>query len=347
MIDVVAKSAERTTSARLSPARRFLIAIGGVVLLLAIGTAGYILIERMSFLDALYMSVITLSTVGFKEVQPLGSAGKIFTICLIISGVGTAFYLLAAAAEVLIEGQLREFLGASAMQRKIHQLEGQVIVCGFGRFGRVVTEELLRHDVPVVVIDPDPALEIDLARIGALHLTASALEDEVLEDAAIRSARAIVAATGSDADNVYITLSAREKNPTIRIHARGESESGLRRLRLAGADQVVSAYQRGGLRVASTIIRPAVVDFLELAQPGRGDEIDLEEIRVEQHGPAADKTIEAIERNNRKVRIVALKRGDEPISIIPEPATVVRPGDHLVAIGDRASLRRLAETAGG
>jgi len=329
---------------KLSPARRFLLAIGGLALLVAIGTAGYVTIEGMSPLDALYMSVITLSTVGFGEVKPLDANGKIFTICLIVTGVGTAFYLLAVAAELVIEGQLREFLGTSAMQRKIHQLEGHVIVCGFGRFGRVVTEELLRHSVPVVVIDPNPGLEAELTRIGVLHLTASALEDEILEEAGIRSARAIVAATGSDSDNVYIALSTREKNPGIKIHARGESDAGMRRLRSAGADQVVSAYQRGGMRIASTILRPAVIDFLELAQPGRGDEVDLEEIRVDERSRAAGRTIEALERDNTKLRVIALKRGDEPISIIPQPATVVRAGDHLVAIGDRASLTRLAET---
>ena len=328
---------------KLTPTRRFMIAVAGIVLLLAAGTVGFVAIEKMSFLDALYMSVITISTVGFQEVKPLDPSGKIFTMILIVTGVGTAFYLLAVAAELLIEGQLREFIGTTTMQRKIHQLEGHVVVCGFGRFGRVVTEELLRHDVPVVVIDPDATLETELTKIGALHVTASALDDAVLEEAGIRAARAIVVVTGSDADNVYITLSAREKNPPIKIHARGETEAGLRRLRLAGADQVVSAYQRGGMRVAATILRPAVVDFLELATPGHGDEIDLEEIEVETRSHVVGKSIGAIENETAKLRIVALKRGDDPISIIPRAETVVAPGDHLVAIGDRASLKRLAE----
>lgn len=328
---------------KLSPARRFLLAIAGLVLLIGIGTVGYMLIEDMSFLDALFMAVITLSTVGYQEVTPLGPQGKVFTILLIISGVGTAFYLLAVAAELLLEGQLKEFLGSSAMQRKIHQLEGHVIVCGFGRFGRVVTEELARHKVSVVVIDPNPLLEKELERTDLLHMTASALEDNILDDAGILSARALVAVTGSDADNVYITLSAREKNPALRIHARGETESGLRRLRLAGADQVVSAYQRGGMRIAATILRPAVVDFLELATPGRGDEVDLEEIEVESRSHAVGKTIEAIERGTSKLRIVALKRGSDPIAIIPAPETIVEAGDHLVAIGGRDNLKHLAE----
>jgi voltage-gated potassium channel len=325
----------------MSPGRRFLFAIAGIVAISAVGTIGYMLIERMSLIDALYMTMTTITTVGRDPM--LDKSGRIFTVFLIVIGVGTAFYLLAVMAELLIEGRLREYLGATTMQRKIHQLEGHVIICGFGRFGRAVTEELLRHKVPAVVIDPNAALEPELARLGVLHLCASALEDEILDEAGIRTARAIVVATGSDADNVYITLSARERNPKLRIHARGESEQGLRRLELAGADQVVSAYQRGGMRVAATILRPAVVDFLELATPGRGDEIDLEEIRVDNGSHLVGKLIGAVERETQKLRIVALKRGAEPISIIPDPGNVIQGGDHLVVIGNRESLRRLSE----
>ncbi len=325
----------------MSPGRRFIFAVAGIVAITALGTLAYMLIERMALIDALYMTVATITTVGRDP--SLDVRGRIFTTGLTIIGVGTAFYLLAVVAELLIEGRLREHLGATTMQRRIHQLESHVIICGFGRFGRAVAEELLRHRVPMVVIDPNPALDPELVRLGILHLRASALEDEVLEEAGVRSARAIVVATGSDADNVYITLSAREKNPAVRIHARGESEPGLRRLELAGADQVVSAYQRGGMRVAATILRPAVVDFLELATPGRGDEIDLEEIKVETGSHLIGKAIGAIERETQKLRIVALKRGVEPISIIPDPETMIQGGDHLVVIGNRTSLRRLAE----
>lgn len=330
-------------AAPLTPARRFLLAVAGVILLIGAGTLGYILIERMSLIDALYMTVITLSTVGFGEVKPLSSAGRVFTMVLIVTGVGTLFYLLATAVEIIVEGRLRDYLGATAMHRKIHNLQGHVIICGFGRFGRVVAEELLRNQVPMVVIDADPEKEEALSKLGVLHLLGDAMHDDVLEDAGIREARAIVVATASDADNVYITLSAREKNPSIAIHARGESEPGMRRLRLAGANQVISAYQRGGSVVASTILRPSVVDFLELSMPGRGDEVDLEQIQISPASPMAGKTIEAVEREARKLRIVALKRGEDPIGLIPDPATEVRPGDLLVAIGDRSSLRRLAE----
>lgn len=269
----------------MSPTRRFALAVSLVALMTVIGAAGYILIEHMSVLDAFYMSVITISTVGFQEVKPLSPAGRLFTIGLIVTGVGSAIYLFTVIGELVVEGRLREFLGKNAMNRKIHNLQEHVIVCGYGRFGRAVVEELIRNTVPMVVIEIDPARQIDLEAVGALHVLGSALEDSVLDDAGIRTARAIIVATGSDADNVYITLSAREKNPKILIYARGDSDAGLRRLKLAGADQVVAAYQWAGMRIAASILRPSVVDFLQLSVPGRESEVDLEEIRISRESP--------------------------------------------------------------
>ncbi len=236
----------------MTPTRRFALAVSLVALMTVIGATGYILIEHMSVLDAFYMSVITISTVGFQEVKPLSPAGRLFTIGLIVTGVGSAIYLFTVIGELVVEGRLREFLGKSAMSRKIHNLQEHVIVCGYGRFGRAVVEELTRNAVPMAVIEANPAKQAELDMVGALHVTGSALEDSVLEDAGVSSARAIIVATGSDADNVYITLSAREKNPKILIYARGDSDAGLRRLKLAGADQVVAAYQWAGMRIPMT-----------------------------------------------------------------------------------------------
>lgn len=327
----------------MSPARRLQLAAAGLVALIALGTMGYMAIEGMSLLDALFMTVTTISTVGYREVTPLGTAGRLFTMALIVFGVGTALYLLTAVAESLIEGHVRDFWGKAVMQRHIDQLEGHVILCGYGRFGRAVVEELRRQGVPTVIIDHDPALEAGLRDGGALHVIGSALADEVLERAGIRRARAIVVATASDPDNVFITLSAREKNPGVRIHARGESDAGLRRLRLAGADQAISAYQLGGLRVAASILRPSVVDFLEISAPGRGETIDLEEVRLEAGCRVAGCSIERIEHENPRLRVVALKRGVEAIRLIPEPGTQLEDGDYLVVVGDRSSLERLAQ----
>ena len=307
-----------------------------------IGAVGYMLIEHWSVLDAFYMAVITISTVGYGEVKPLSPAGRLFTIGLIVTGVGSAIYLFTVIGELVVEGQLREFLGKSAMNRKIHNLQEHVIVCGYGRFGRAVVEELVRDNVPMVVIEVDHAKRADLETVGPLHVMGSALEDSVLEDAGVGSARAIIVATGSDADNVYITLSAREKNPKILIYARGDTDAGLRRLKLAGADQVVAAYQWAGMRIAASILRPSVVDFLQLSVPGRESEVDLEEIRISRESLAAGKTVSAVERENPRLRIVAMKRNDQRLEMIPGPETRIETDDLLVVIGESDSLKRLA-----
>lgn len=208
--------------------------------------------------------------------------------------------------------------------------------------GRVVAEEIARSGGTAVVVERDPAREAELAQNEMMYVIGSALDERVLENAGVRRARAIVVATASDADNVYITLSARAMNPKIAIHARGESEAGLQRLRMAGADQAISAYQWGGIRLATSIMRPSVVDFLEMSFPGRGAEVDLEEVRVAEGSTLVGQSIAAVEQSSTRLRIVALKRGSAPSVLIPDPAMRLEPGDFLVAIGDRDTLRRLA-----
>ncbi len=325
----------------MSRGSNLLVAIAGILVLTAGGTAGYMAIEHMSALDALYMTIITISTVGYEEVKPLGTGGRIFTMGLIVTGVGTAFYIFAAVTQFVVEGQLRAAFGRVAMKHKIEKLEGHVVICGFGRMGRVVAEEVMRSGGQAVVIERDPAREAELAASGLLYVMGSALADSVLEEAGLRRARAIVVVTSSDADNVFITLSARAMNPSIHIHARGESEVGLQHLRMAGADQAVAAYQWGALRLAAAVMRPSVVDFLELSFPGRGAEIDLEEIRVAPGSALVGQSISAVEQSSTRLRIVALKRGDAPSTLIPDPVTRIEAGDFLVAIGDRDTLRRL------
>src|SRR5262249_21489604 len=295
---------------------------------------------------ALYLTTVTISTVGYGDVVPATTSGKLFTVFLILTGVGAALYLLSQLAELVIEGQLRELFGRNVMEREIARLEKHVIVCGFGRFGRAVVEELQRGRSPLVIIDSDADKKDDLASLGVPYVVGSALSDETLDHAGVERAAAIVVATPSDSDNVFITLSARERNPRIRIHARAESEAGARRLRLAGATQVISAYQSGGARIAASILRPAVVDFLEISTLGRGEEgVALEEIRVATACAMIGRTIAALEQLSPRLRIVALKRDGEPTRITPNSSTPVSEGDYLVVIGERSSLEQLAQLA--
>jgi len=327
--------------------RRLLIALAVIAVLTAVGTCGYMLIEHMRFEDALFMTVITITTVGYGEVKPLDTAGSVFTIVLILTGVGTAYYMLAAVTEMMVGGELRELLGKSAMAHKIHQLREHIIVCGYGRFGRVVVDELRRYRTALVVIENDPEKENILMQMGELYVLGSALEESTLEQAGIAAASEIVIATASDPDNVFIALSARSKNPRIRIHARAESEIGLKHLELAGVDQAISSYHWSAMRIANAIARPSVVDFLDLLLPGlRPEEFGLEEVRVPEQSSITGRTIAALEHEGDRIRIVALKRGSEPMTFVPEPQTEVRPGDLFVAIGARPSLQRLAERLG-
>jgi len=329
----------------MNPGRRVGVGIAIVVVLTLAGTAGYMAIEGMSFIDALYMTVITITTVGYEEVKPLDTAGRLFTIVIIFTGVGTAFYVFAAITEIVVGGQLREFVGKNAMNRKIQQLEGHVILCGYGRFGRIVADELKSDRHTLVVIEINPALEPELVRSGLFYIIGSALDEEVLESVGIRSAGDIVVATASDPDNVFISLSARDRNSTIRIHARAETEAGLRHLKLAGADRAISSYQFSAYRIAAAIARPSVVDFLTLVMPGRGDDVSLEEVKVPPHSPLIGRAIGIVERANTRLRIVGLKRGADPLTIIPDEQTVIEAGDLIVVIGARLSLERLAESA--
>jgi voltage-gated potassium channel len=325
--------------------RKLIAPLAGLALITALGTLGYVLVEGMSVADALFMTVITISTVGYGEVQPLSPAGRIFTVGLILIAVGLVFYLLTRVAEILVQGSFRELYTRNAMQNKIDQLSGHVIICGYGRLGRIVAEELERAGTPQVIVEIDVTKEPELQRAELPYLIGSALSDDVIERAGIARASSIVAATRSDSDNVFITLSAREHSADIRIHARGESDGALRRLKLAGADTVMSAYQMGGMRLASSILRPTVVDFLEISRPRFHAEVDLEEIRVEENSKMVGQEVGALEEQGPRLRIVALKRGEEDIELVPTVERTIGAGDHLVVIGERAALDRLAQLA--
>jgi voltage-gated potassium channel len=320
-------------------------AIGLLALLTLFGTVGFVLLEEMSWSDAVYMTVVTLSTVGFGDLVPETRAGRLFTTGLILSGVGMVLYLLSVIAKDVLEGRLRDLYQRDARMRKIEKLHGHIVVCGYGRFGRVVVDELLSAKRAVVVIDSDPALEPDLVRCDANYVIGAATSDEVLLSAGLERADALVLATSSEADSVFITLSAKELNPQIRVHARAESEAAVRRLRRAGADYVISPYQMGGVRTAASILNPSVVDLLEISLPQRTEEISLEEVRVDAGSEIVGCAVSRIESEHPRLRIVGLKRRDRSIELVPEPAEEIAAGDYLVVIGARDQLVRLARHA--
>ncbi|MCG8557428.1 MAG: potassium channel protein [Proteobacteria bacterium] len=310
-----------------------------------VGTAGYVVVEGMSLLDAFYMAVITLSTVGYAEVTPLHDAGKLFSIGLIMTGLGIALYTVGTVAEFFIGGGMRGFLSQRSMTKSLSQLHHHTILCGYGRFGAVVGDAVAQSDQPLVIIDRDRSLEPGLVERGLLHVIGSAIEEQVLEAAGIRRARALVTTIPDDSDNVFITLSARELNPDLLVHARAESEAGARRLRLAGAEQVVRPYELGGRRIANALLHPSIIDFVEPFFDGAGDETDLEEVMVAERSVLEGKPVGDLRRRELEIALVAVKREGERTRLTPSPRLLLRPGDRLVAVGDRAQLLRLADLA--
>jgi voltage-gated potassium channel len=329
----------------MNPLRRWRTAVAVLATLTAAGTLGFARLEGLAWRDALYLTVTTLSTVGYGDVVPVTDAGRLFAVVLIVVGVGTALYLFSSLAQLVVEGTLRTFRWRIAMERHVQHMQDHVIVCGFGRFGRVVVDELGGSGLDVVVVDRDPAHEDELRRRGVSYLSADAGDDATLARAGIADARALVVALPSDADNVFVTLSAREKRPTLPILARAESEAGMRRLELAGATRAVSAYHAGARRLAASLMHPSVVDVLDLSLGGRDEHVALEEVTVVPGSTLDGRTVAQAEALGPRLRIVAVGREERGLSLVPDREHVLAAGDLLVAIGHRDALDALARAA--
>jgi voltage-gated potassium channel len=323
---------------------RLVVALAALLTLTLSGTVGYVLIEQADWFDALYMTVITLSTIGYGEIFPLSHGGRAFTIVLIVTGVGTVAYILTSMGQVFAMDVFSRLTAGNSMQKQIDRTTHHIIVCGHGRFGQILVDELIHGEVPIVIIERDPLKQAELEKRGLPYVIGNATSDEVLASAGLERAQVIVAATNSDPDNVFITLAAREQRSNIRIHARGETAESIRRLKQAGADFVLSPYQMGGLSLAASVMRPAVAQFLRIARPHMGHAVDLEEIRVMSDAQLVGKTLSAIEQESPRLRIVALMRANRS-ELIPDPNLRIEIGDFLVVIGERKSLEQLATLA--
>ena len=330
----------------MNPVRNLYFCVGILLGLLLVGTGGYVVIEGWSLLDALYMTVITVSTVGFKEVLVMSPGGRLFTIFLIIVGVGFIGYIAASIVQFMVEGQLRSILGRKKVEKRISSLRGHYIICGYGRIGTNICRELEAKPIPFVVVEHEQKSCEQLSRDGVLYVEGDATQDETLISAGIQNARGLVTAVTSDTANVYITLTARGLNPDLFILSRASEEGAETKLRRAGANKVISPYVMGASRMAQAILRPSVVDFIEIATAGKNFELQIEESRVAADSSLVNNTlITSGIRKEYGVIIVGIKKGDGQMFFNPEPTTLIEAGDILITLGEQAAIDRLDKMA--
>jgi voltage-gated potassium channel len=327
--------------------KRLGISVGLIALILLGGALGYHFIEGWSFLDALYMTVISVTTVGYGEVQPLGSAGRIFTMIMLFTGVGAVLYILSALTQTVVEGKLREVMGRRSQLRQIRALKGHYIICGYGRIGALVTDMLRENGQKVVVVENSEEITRRLEEEGVLYVLGSATEDEALFAAGIDRARGLVATVSSDADNVFIVLSAKQIRPDLLVIARATEPGSERKLKRAGADKVVSPYFIGARRIAQTVLRPSVADFIDLTFHSSDIALQMEELKVGRGTELAGVALKDTGiRQKLNLIILAIKKADGDMTFNPGADTVIDVGDTLIALGTRGSMRKLAELLG-
>jgi len=322
--------------------RRLAGAVVALVVVLAVGTVGYLLLG-FALLDALYQTVTTVATVGFREVQPFGAAEKWFTMVLILMGVGAVLYAFSVLMETLLEGRLNELLGRRRMEQSIASMADHVIICGWGRVGRAIGAELAEAGRSLVVIDPD---EVKLD--GAVHaIVGDATDDDVLRRAGIERAASLVAAADSDAANSFITLSARALNPGLFIVARTRSSDSDDKLTRAGADRVVNPQSIGGARMAAFVQRPHVAAFLDVVMHERTLEFRLEEVPVQEGSALVGTSLrEAGIRDRTGALVLALRDARGNFLTNPDPDTAIATGHVIIAIGTQDELDTLVALVG-
>ena len=320
--------------------RRLVWSIGALVAIVFIGVIGYMLIEGWSFLDAIYMTITTITTVGFREVHPLSDTGRIFSIILIIFGVGGALYVLTNIMGYILEGQFGITVGRRRMKNRIARLKEHFILCGYGRVGQEIARVFSEEGTPFVIIANDEQHIARAEKEGYLCLFGDATSDEVLKEAGIERAHGLVSAVGSDTDNTFITLSAREMRPDLFIEARSSGPESEGKLRRAGADRVISPHAIGGRRMAMLALRPAVVDFIDTVAYGRGRQLELENVDIAGGSSLIGRTMEQA-RSQDGITVLAMKKKSGKLLANPPGEAVIEDGDRLIVIGTKGRLAAL------
>ncbi|MDH3889773.1 MAG: potassium channel protein [candidate division Zixibacteria bacterium] len=322
---------------------KLLSVMAALALVLVVGTIGFVIIENMAPFDALYMTVITLSTVGFGEITPLHDAGRVLAMLLIVFGVGLGAYAASTIGQIILEGQLKQVFGRKKMEKKLKKMSNHHIIAGLGRVGRQVAEEFARRKVPFVIIEKEPEPEMENGTNGFVFLKGEATDDKVLLHAGVERARTLISTLPDEAQNVYLTLTARAMNKDLHIIARADVEGGEKKLMRAGADHVVSPHVLGGHRMALASLRPNVVDFMHITTLGEGG-LSIEEVVIPDGCRLVGKCImDSGLKNDYEATIIGIKKTGEQMSVAPGPQTLLETSDTLVLIGPTDGLERLGE----
>lgn len=318
------------------------------VFLFAVGTVGYMVIEGWNFSDSLYMTVITLATVGYGEVHHVSEEGRIFTVILILLGVGYFLYVGGSLIQFLVEGRIRHILGRHKLDKQIGKLNNHYIICGYGRIGRVLARYLTEKYLDVVIIEKSRNRVEHLNKDGVLYLIGEATSEEVLERAGIKKARGLITVVATDADNVFLVLIAKQMNPDIFIVARAIQNTAKRTLQAAGADKVVSPYDLGARRMAHAIIRPTVIKFLELAFADGSTDIQVEEIMAKPGSQLIDVPLKHSGiRQHMDLIILSIRKKTGEMIFNPKADTTIEKNDTLVVVGRAASILKLQHRLSG
>jgi len=312
--------------------------------IIAFGTFGYYLLEDMSLFESFYMTVITISTVGFSEIAPLSPASRAITIVVIVLGISVGTYTIGIIVRVFVEGELLRFFGRRKVQKIISDLKNHFIICGFGRIGRIVCEELYADNMDFIVIDQNSDSIADLESLKYLYLIMDATSEDALLKAGIMTAKGLVTAVSSDADNVFITLTAKGLKPDIFILARASEGKNEDKLLRSGATRVVTPYHIGGRRMAQVLKRPTVVDFIDVATMSNKLGLMIEEATLKANSKLVGKNlIESYLRRDFGIIIVAIKKPSGDMIFNPMPSEKLEAGDVLVVIGKKEDLKRMNE----
>jgi voltage-gated potassium channel len=316
-----------------------------LLITLVVGSIGFMLIEHWNFLDSIYMTIITITTTGFEEVHPLTHSGRIFTIILLVMGIGSIAYTGGRAAQLLIENQI---IRRRRMSKKLEELKDHYIVCGYGRMGRYICEELSSAKVEFIVVENESNKIDKLIEMNFLYINGDAASDEILITAGVMKAKGLVAVLSNDAENVFTTLSAKALNPNLYVVARAVEEEAESKLKKAGANRVVKPYEIGGNRMAELLLRPGVIEFIDVVARERNVDLSMEELAVSEKSSLIGKTLAELPiRKDLNIIIVSINKLKGGFIYNPKSSTVIEQNDKLIALGEKVNLAALSKLCNG